>query len=89
MTENRKTFDNKEVLDEYIRKLQKYREEGGLDEYSDDCFLQDVTFLLGVSIDEHEYCHADGYRKFVMHYIRPFVNTINEQTKELFQRRLK
>lgn len=85
---DRKTFDNAEVLDEYIRKLQKYREESKLSEYSDDCFMQDVTFLLGVSIDENEYRMADGYRKFVMRYIRPFVITINEQTKKLFQRRL-
>lgn len=85
---DRKTFDNAEVLDEYIRKLQKYREESKLAEYSDDCFMQDVTFLLGVSINDKEYRMADGYRKFVMRYIRPFVNTINEQTKKLFQRRL-
>lgn len=84
-----KTFHNKEVIDELIRKLELYRDEGDFERYTDDCFVQDVMYFVGVSIDEKEYHHADGYRRFVMRHIWPFAKRVNETTKDLFQRRLK
>ena len=83
-----KTFDNKEVLDELIRKLEMYRDEKSLDSYSDQCFIEDILYFVGVSVNELEYCQASGYRKFIMRYVRPFVERINKETKTLFQHRL-
>ena len=81
-------FDNDEVLTEFIRKLEMYRTEGSFKQYSDGCFVEDVMYFLGVSIDEQEYCNADGYRRFAMRYIWPFAKKINDNTKRLFTSRL-
>lgn len=81
-------FDNLEVLDKLIERLKKYRTEESIGSYSDGCFVEDVMYFVGVSIDEEEYSMADGYRKFVMRYIVPFAKKINENTKRLFTSRL-
>jgi len=81
-------FDNSEVLDKLIERLKQYRHEESIDSYSDGCFVEDVMYFVGVSIDEEEYRQADGYRRFVMRYVVPFAKKVNENTKRLFTSRL-
>lgn len=50
-----------EKLTEYMR---TYDKQVGYMDYSDEIFIDDVLYGLGIALDEAEYSYADGYRKF-------------------------
>lgn len=50
---------------EYIHQyIETYPTQDGWEDYTDEIYIDDLLYGLGVSIDEDKYSYAEGFRKF-------------------------
>ncbi len=69
-------FDARGALNKLNIILEKYDSER-LELYSEECYIEDLLFFIGKSIDEDNYgFDATGYRRFICQKIAPFSNKI-------------
>ena len=80
-------FDARHALDVLRGTLKRYEQNESVELYSEQCFIEDVLFFLGKSIDAEKYgFDAISYRHFIAQRIAPFSNKI---AKREFTDRLK
>lgn len=80
-------FDARHALDVLRGTLKRYEQNESVELYSEQCFIEDVLFFLGKSIDAEKYgFDAVSYRRFVTKKIAPFSNEI---AKSVFVNNLK
>lgn len=80
-------FDARRALEALRSTLKRYEKNESVELYSEQCFIEDVLFFLGKSINEKEYgFDAISYRRFLTKRIAPFSNRI---AKEVFENKLK
>lgn len=80
-------FDTKTAVETLISTLRRYEENENLELYSEDCYIEDVLFFLGKSIDAEEYgFDVSSYRHFIAKKIAPFSQRI---AKAVFENKLK
>lgn len=70
-------FDTRRALEALQTALNRYEQNESVELYSEECFMEDVLFFLGKSIDEKKYGYdAVSYHKFIVKKIAPFSNKI-------------
>ena len=80
-------FDSRLSLEVLISTLRRYEKNENIELYGEDCYIEDVLFFLGKSIDAEEYgFDATSYRHFIAKKIAPFSQRI---AKAVFERKLK
>lgn len=80
-------FDARLALETLRTTLSRYEKNESVELYSEQCFIEDVLFFLGKSINEKEYgFDAVSYRRFLTKKIAPFSNEI---AKSVFTNNLK
>ena len=71
-----KKFDAREALTKFNSILEKYDNES-LELYSEQCYIEDLLYFIGKSINEEEYgFDARGYHRFLTKKIAPFANKV-------------
>ena len=69
-------FDARAALGRFNKILERYDNES-LELYSEECYIEDLLYFIGKSIDEDKYgFDARGYRRFLCQKIAPFSNKI-------------
>lgn len=58
-------FNTYEAVEKLQALLSKYAENEDLGLYDENCYILDVLFFLGMSIDNEEYGMEPGFRKFM------------------------
>ena len=80
-------FDTRLALEALRTTLGRYEQNESVELYSEQCFIEDVLFFLGKSIDPEEYgFDAVTYRHFIAQRIAPFSQKI---AKAVFENKLK
>lgn len=80
-------FDARQTLKVLRNTLKQYEQNENVELYSEQCFIEDILFFLGKSIDKEKYgFDAVSYRRFLAQKIAPFSNKI---AKIVFKNNLK
>ena len=79
-------FDTRKALHRLNKILENYDQEV-LSYYDEECYINDILFFLGKSIDDEKWGHdITTYHKFLSKKIAPFSNDI---AKRIFTNKLK
>ncbi len=80
-------FDPRIALEALRTQLSRYEQNEKVELYSEECYIEDVLFFLGKSIDAEEYgFDATSYRHFIAKRIAPFSRKI---AKAVFENKLR
>ena len=79
-------FDTRTAAEKLQTHLSKYLANEELKYYDEDCYIKDMLFFIGLSIDTKDYNFGQGFRKFVAKKIAPNAEGI---AKSEFKRNLK
>jgi len=85
---NKTKFDARISIEHLRTQLARYEENEELKYYDEDCYIQDVLFFLGKSIDDEKYNMAQGFTRFVGGRLSPLVKKMEGSLKSLFCREL-
>ena len=55
----------KKQIDLLITKLQKYEKERFLENYSDECVINDILYFVGLSFNQEKYEFLPGFQEFL------------------------
>lgn len=58
------TRSMKEVVTFFQDYVSTYSSQQGYEQYTDETFIMDILYGLGIALDPEEYKCADGFRKF-------------------------
>lgn len=81
-------FDARISIEHLRAQLARYEENEELKYYDEDCYIQDVLFFLGKSIDDEEYNMAQGFIKFAGGKLHPLTERMQGSLKSMFKRNL-